>query len=563
MTTLHLRKSIGRSLWQRAFLLIPLALTCLALSPTARAQLSPAPDGGYPNGNTAEGADALFSNTTGGANIALGVSAGQNTAFLSKSAQASSSTSPYNLPRWWAKYQELLKRTPASQSSTLSTQVSVGSNVDMSNEDGPQSETSITVNPNNTKMLVGGSNQILFLPMRGYFSSDGGKSWGAVDLPLPPPATTNGTDFGGDPGVAFDTHGHVYYSYVVVFFNRFFAAIQGTEMAVAKSFDGGKTWPQVTFFNFNSGTGKFNDKPMIAVDTNPHSPFRDSVYVAWDTIGSGKSSANNALLFARSTDGGLTFSSPIAVNKLTGGPNGVIGADPFVGPNGEVYVAWHDIQNNRLMVNSSFDGGVTFGQQQEIAPTIVALDDGIPAMASRRALLYPACDADRSSSANRGTLYCSWMDETASDGTDIFVSRSTDRGTSWSAPERVNDDPPGVRKDQFNQWLSVDPITGSVNLSWNDARNDPADIKTDIYFSQSTNGGVSFIANLKVTTAMTDESANNPCADAGNQYGDYEGIVAFDGIIRPIWTDGRLDCNIDPATGLGIDEEIFTAAITE
>ncbi len=479
-----------------------------------------------------------------------------STVFLPNSVLASSATSSYNVPTWWAKYQGLLHGTSASKSPTSSGQVSVGSNVDMSNEVTPQSEASITVNPNKTSMLVGGSNEIVRLPMRGYFSSDGGNTWGAVDLPLPPPATTNGTDFGSDPGVAFDTLGNVYYSYIVVFFNRSFRSIQGTEMAVAKSLDGGKTWPQVTFFNFNSGSGKFNDKPYIAVDTNLQSPFRDSVYVAWDnaSFNAGKSSANNALLFARSTDGGLTFSSPLTLNTLTGGPNAVIGADPFVGPNGEVYVSWHDIQQNRLMVNSSFDGGVTFGQQQTIAPTIVAFDDGIPAMASRRALLYPACDTDRSIGANRGTLYCSWMDETSTNGTDVFVSRSTDRGASWSKQVRVNDDQTGVRKDQFNQWLSVDPTTGAINLSWNDARNDPADTKTDIFFSQSTDGGLSFAPNVKVTTAMSDESAANPCADAGNQYGDYEGIVAYGSIVHPIWTDGRFDCTLG--------EEIFTAAIT-
>ena len=483
--------------------------------------------------------------------------------FLPDRGKAYAATpSSYDQPTWWAKYQALLKGN--SGSAATSKPLSVGPNVDVSNEDGPQSETSITVNPNNSNALVGGSNEIFRLPMRGYFSSDGGKNWGAVDLPLPSPATTNGTDFGSDPGVAFDTRGNVYYSYIVVFFNRFFKSIQGTEMAVAKSSDGGKTWPQVTFFNFNSGTGQFNDKPMIAVDTNPLSPFRDSVYVAWDnaSFNAGKSSANNALLFARSTDGGQTFSSPLALNALTGGPNSVIGADPFVGPNGEVYVSWHDIQNNRLMINSSLDGGVMFGQQQSIAQTVVAFDDGIPAMASRRALLYPACDADRSSGANRGTLYCSWMDETATNGTDVFVARSTNRGVSWSAPVRVNDDPTGVRKDQFNQWLSVDPASGSINLSWNDARNDPADTKTDIFFAQSTNGGASFAPNVKVTTVMTDESAANPNADAGNQYGDYEGIVAFGGIIHPIWTDGRFDGTIDPNTGQLIGEEVFTAAIT-
>ncbi len=155
-------------------------------------------------------------------------------------------SSSYDQPTWWAKYQALLNGNSGSAATSKS--LSVGTNIDVSNEDGPQSETSITVNPKSPNELVGGSNEIFRLPMRGYFSSDGGKSWGAVDLPLPPAATTNGTDFGSDPGVAFDTRGNVYYSYIVVFFNRSFASIQGTEMAVAKSSDGGQTWPHVTFF---------------------------------------------------------------------------------------------------------------------------------------------------------------------------------------------------------------------------------------------------------------------------------------------------------------------------
>src|SRR5712691_5027437 len=75
MTTLHLRKSIGPATAGRAFLLIPvaLALAWLALSPTVQAQLpSPAPDGGYPNANTAEGDNALLSLTSGTDNTAIG-----------------------------------------------------------------------------------------------------------------------------------------------------------------------------------------------------------------------------------------------------------------------------------------------------------------------------------------------------------------------------------------------------------------------------------------------------------------------------------------------------------
>jgi hypothetical protein len=68
-----LRNLINTSPLQRGFLLIPLglALAWFALSPAVRA-VSPPPDGGYPNGNTAEGDGALASNTSGADNTAIG-----------------------------------------------------------------------------------------------------------------------------------------------------------------------------------------------------------------------------------------------------------------------------------------------------------------------------------------------------------------------------------------------------------------------------------------------------------------------------------------------------------
>ena len=66
-----LRNSTTYGSSPRGLLLIPLILVCFALSPQMQA-LSPPPDGGYPNGNTAEGDSALSGLTGGFYNSAAG-----------------------------------------------------------------------------------------------------------------------------------------------------------------------------------------------------------------------------------------------------------------------------------------------------------------------------------------------------------------------------------------------------------------------------------------------------------------------------------------------------------
>src|SRR6476660_8630400 len=69
--TLPLTPLMNLPPYRLALLLIPLVLACFALSPSTQAVV-PAPDGGYPGGNTAEGQNALLSRTTGGFNAAIG-----------------------------------------------------------------------------------------------------------------------------------------------------------------------------------------------------------------------------------------------------------------------------------------------------------------------------------------------------------------------------------------------------------------------------------------------------------------------------------------------------------
>jgi len=64
-------KKLIQSEKSKAFITVIATISCLALSPIARAVVPP-PDGGYANFTTAEGQNALFSLTTGAANTAVG-----------------------------------------------------------------------------------------------------------------------------------------------------------------------------------------------------------------------------------------------------------------------------------------------------------------------------------------------------------------------------------------------------------------------------------------------------------------------------------------------------------
>src|SRR5437763_948544 len=301
-------------------------------------------------------------------------------------------------PTWWDKYEYIANNGPTNGGGP-SASLNFKGNVDVSNECGPQSETFIASNTAQPKILAAGSNEIFRLPMRGYFSSNGGTNWGGVDLPLPPAQGSNGIDFGSDPTLALDTRGNVFYGYIVIFFGNG-SGVNGTQMAVARSTDGGQTYSSVNFFGFEGGSNHFNDKPMITADANANSPFRDNVYLAWDAAIGG--STGGGIRVARSTDNGKTFTSVRADDQS--GPGRSIGATVTTGPDGQVYVAWNDYAANAIVFNSSLDGGASFGTPRVIATQTIPFDIRIPAESFRGALVYPACDADRSSAANRGRI---------------------------------------------------------------------------------------------------------------------------------------------------------------
>jgi len=120
------------------------------------------------------------------------------------------------------------------------------------------------------------------------------------------------------------------------------------------------------------------------------------------------------------------------------GPGRGIGAVPFVGPNGEVYVAWNDYRNNVIAFNRSFDGGVSWDAQRTIAArhwrSIWEFRPSHSGSAGISSMRRGSFDGSAPWAA-----VLSWMDLTPAGTTDIYLTFSDDRGSTWSTPRAVTD----------------------------------------------------------------------------------------------------------------------------
>src|SRR3989442_4084077 len=214
-------------------------------------------------------------------------------------------------------------------------------------------------------------------------------------------------DAGDDPAVAFDSRGHVYYAGLG--FDR--TSPPNTVAVNRGTFDtsGNLTLGPPTFINPTTAPAIFNDKEWIAADSNSSSPFRDRVYVTWtrfifnaSSVGpqSGKY-VQSPILFAFSTDGGETFSDPVSI---VGNVLYDQGSRPVVGPDGTVYVFWDGSTRlaalNSIWMVKSTDGGLSWSRPVAVSTVM----DIIPiANTAFRVNSFPAAAA-----APNGDLYVAW-----------------------------------------------------------------------------------------------------------------------------------------------------------
>lgn len=401
-----------------------------------------------------------------------------------------------------------------------------------------RSESDIRINYWNPSKIIVASNNIGGSGMQGqYYSTDGGVTWGQTNLPL-----ASGDSFHSDPTVDWSSDGTAWSTTM---------GINGSVLKVQsyRSANGGATW---TFDGTISGSQTNTDKQMQWIDHSASSPYANNNYVIWHN-------GNPAFMNRRISSG---WGAPIQVSdsQATGT---CIGADVKTNSAGDVFGFFPDTGSRGIFVVKSTNGGTSYSAPVKLVTTYDSYDIGVPSFASRRILIYVSGGAYKNGTTNN--VYALWSDLSGDSGctaaanepgtntsstckTRIWFSRSTDGGTTWSARVKLNNQ--SGLNDQFNPFLAVDETNGTLGAIYYDTVNDAGRKKVDVYYQMSTDGGATWQAAVKVTTAMTDETITG--ADSGNQFGDYNSLSGYANAFFPSWTDRRNNAK----------EEIWTAKIT-
>jgi hypothetical protein len=376
----------------------------------------------------------------------------------------------------------------------------------------PRNETTIVTNPGNSQLLLSGANDYGCPNLIGIFTStNGGTSFTETCMNAAP-----GHTGAGEPSVAYDLAG-----------NRYITGIQldsvgNGNVAIQKN-SGAASIAVSAFF-----AGGSADKDWLQVDTSINSPHKNHLYISATQF---DPSNNSEITVSNSTNGGKSFTTvPVDAEQLY--PTIDQFSDLTIGRNGTVYVSWMrcvatSIHGDcgstvaTLLISKSTDGGMTWSAESTIATATLAKDScgeffGCLPNTHERVSEIPVIAIDNSTGTHAGTLYAAFYNWTGAYMLEE-VAHSKDGGATWSTPVRVT--PATDNHDQFFNWLHVSS-KGVVAVTWLDRRNDPANINYEAFAAFSTNGGVSFQANKKLASAMS-----NPLNDGFSGYfmGDYTG----------------------------------------
>lgn len=398
-------------------------------------------------------------------------------------------------------------------------------------------EVSIAINPSNPSNLAAGANIDYY-----YYSTNGGLNWTQGRL-------TSTYGVWGDPCLVFDGMGNLYFVHLS---NPPSPGYWIDRIVVQKSTNGGVNWNSGAGIGFRPPRAQ-QDKAWLAADM-ARPPHGGNLYISWtdfDLYGSSSTSDSSRIRLSRSTDGGITWTNPVRVSDRAGDcldeDNTVEGAVPAIGLNGEVYLAWSGPLG--IMFDKSTDEGLTFGSDVFVSSQPGGWDYAIPGIYRANGLPITVCDV--SESPYRGNIYVNWSDQrNGLNNTDVYISKSTDGGATWSPARQVNNDITATQ--QFFTWMTVDQMTGYVYCVFYDRRATSGNA-TDVYLARSTDGGETF-SNFKVSqTSFTPTSSVF--------FGDYTNVSAYGGKVYPIWM--RLDGSALSVWTAIVNDTVATGVVQE
>ena len=373
-------------------------------------------------------------------------------------------------------------------------------------------EVTIAINPLNPSHMAAASN-ISNL----YLTSDSGKTWSEHTM-------TSSLGVWGDPVLLYNNKGNLFYAHLNKNPIKQFPNWIDRIVVQASTNDGNK-------FNDGAAIGlngnKVQDKPWMCADAR-----NKKTYISWtefDKYNSRNPLDRSRIRFSYADENGKLWADPVVISDTDGdcldNDSTMEGATPAVDKQGNVYVAWSGL--NQIYLDKSSDGGKTFGKDKVITSQIEGWDISLKKIYRTNGMPFLACDTTSGPFSNR--LYMSWSDMRNGDA-DVFLASSSDGGETWTTPLRVNNDSTKNGRDQFCNYLYIDPVTGTVYIIFYDRRNSPSVNFMDVYLAFSKDGGKTFL-NRRIT------NSSFPCPGKAVFFGDYIGLNVFDGTVRPIWTD--------------------------
>jgi hypothetical protein len=379
------------------------------------------------------------------------------------------------------------------------------------------------------------------------YSSDGGASF--TEIQPPPFSNGHGTNF-GDPIVVFNSKLGMFFA------GDLTTGCGGQGIGLWTSKDG-KTWTVGACAHNNS----FDDRESMWSDNEPTSATYGRMYITWNdyNVGCGV----GGCLFATYSDDGVSWSTPAQLNtgtffrnvQVTGSPRGA----KLVGKNSTVFIASMDeggggnATRQNLMFYST-NGGTSWtqvimgprfnpvgdqscGYFYQVNPIIRHMGWGEPAVGPKGVVHYVFAGAG----AKNG------------DKGDIFYTRSTDNGKTWSTPIKLNTDKDGPFQEQWMPSLTA-TSGGNVTASWYDRRkatsacNNVGDVGCNyerVGRQSKTNGASWEPAEITISSGIITQPAQDDPNVVGCYAGDYDYSQALNmadagkGTNYVTWTDGR------------------------